>query len=229
MLTKKKKISKKEIKEDKLVTTYYKTIQFVNDYKNQIYMYGGILLVLVAVVYWYIDHRSSNNDKASTELAKVLESYERGAYQEAIDGKPASKSIGLKKIVDEYGSTQTGEAAKIFLGNAYAALGKMEDAYKYYNDYNGSNETFKATALSGKASYYEFKKEFSKAGDAFNEAGHVSKVNAMNAEYLLKASINYIDAGEKEKARELLKQIKEDYKTSTAVRDVDRYLVQVEE
>jgi tetratricopeptide (TPR) repeat protein len=229
VLTKKKKITKKEIKEDKLVTIYYKTIEFFNEYKKQIYIYGGTLLVIIIAVYWFVDRRSKNNDKASAELAKVLDFYERGSYQEAIDGNPANNVSGLKKIVDEYGSTDNGEAAKIFIADSYAALGKIEDAYKYYDDYSGNNKTFEATALAGKASYFEFKNEYLKAANTFNEAGHLSKENALNAEYLLKASINYISAGDKEKAKELLKKIKDEYKTSMAIRDADRYLALVEE
>lgn len=229
MLTKKKKITKKVIKEDKLVTTYYKTLEFINEYKKQIYIYGGIILVVIIAVYWYINQRTKNNDIASSELAKVLDYYTNGSYQEAIDGVPASNIIGLKKIVDDYGSTDNGEAAKIFLADSYAALGKLDDAYKYYNDYGGSNKMFEATALAGKASYYEYKKEYLKAADAFNEAARVSKNNSENAGYLLNASIDYIKVGEKEKAKGLLQKIKEDYKTSMAVRDVDRYLAMVDE
>ncbi len=229
MLTKKKKISKKEIKEDRLVTTYYKTVDYFNQHKNKIYLYGGIVLVLFAAIYWYVDHKAKNNEAASTELGKILASYEKGAYQEAINGKPAEKIPGLKQIVDEYGSTETGEAAKIFLANSYSMMGKTEDAFKYYDDYSGDNKIFKATSLAGKASYYESKNDFQKAADLFLEAAHSSEENALNAEYLLKAGIDFIEAGQKDKAKETLKSLKEEYKTSTAVREVDRYLALVKE
>ena len=229
MLTKKKKISKKVIKEDKLVTTYYKTLEFIDEYKRQIYIYGGIILVVAVAAYWYINQRAKNNEAANNELAQVLDYYSRGSYQEAIDGVPASNIVGLKKIVEDYGNTENGEAAKIFLADSYAALGKMDDAYKYYNDYDGSNKMFKATAYAGKASYYEYKKEYLKAADAFNEAVHVSKDNSENASYLLNASVDYIKAGENEKAKGLLDKIKEDYNTSMAAREVDRYMALVDE
>ncbi len=229
MLTKKKKISKKEIKEDKLVTTYYKSLDFFNQHKNKIYLYGGIVVVVFAAIFWYVDNKAKNDDKASTELGKILASYEKGAYQEAINGKPAEKILGLKQIVDEYGSTETGEVAKIFLANSYSMMGKTEDAFKYYDDYSGDNKVFKATALAGKAGYYESKNEYQKAADLFLEAAHQSEENALNAEYLLKAGINFIDAGQKDKAKEALKSLKDEYKTSSAVREVDRYLALVKE
>ncbi len=44
---------------------------------------------------------------------------------------------------------------------------------------------------------------------------------------MLKAAINYIDAGNKEEAKDLLETIRKDYQTSTAFRDVDKYLTLV--
>jgi hypothetical protein len=110
VLTKKKKISKKVIKEDKLVTTYYKTLEFIDKYKRQIYIYGGIILAVAIAVYYYINQRKQNNEAASAELAKVMDYYAKGSYQEAIDGVSASNIVGLIKIVEEYGSTENGEA-----------------------------------------------------------------------------------------------------------------------
>jgi len=42
----------------------------------------------------------------------------------------------------------------------------------------------------------------------------VSKENVLNPDYMLKAAINYIDAGNKEEAKDLLETIRKDYQTS---------------
>jgi hypothetical protein len=44
---------------------------------------------------------------------------------------------------------------------------------------------------------------------------------------MLKAAINYIDSGKKEDAKDLLETIRKDYQTSTAFREVDKYLTLV--
>ncbi|MGE5498650.1 MAG: hypothetical protein ACM3Q2_11285 [Syntrophothermus sp.] len=228
MLTKKKQISKKEIQEDKLVTSYYQTISFVEKYKKQIYIYLGVLVVLAAGVYFYISNQSKNNEKANTELARVMDLYNQGAYQEAIDGRQGTNISGLKKIVDQYGSTENGETAKIFLGNAYNCLGKFDEAFKAYDDYSGSIDELKAAALAGKAGVYEAKKEFEKAAAAYKDAAHISKTNVLNGEYLLSSGINFLKANMKEKALEQFKVLQDEYKTSPAMRDLDRYLAQAE-
>ena len=227
MLTKKKKLSKREIKEDKLVTTYYKVYNYFNENKNRIGMYAGGLLVVIAAIYFYMNNKAENNLQAGIQLSRVMGLYDAGAYLEAIEGRQGTNIVGLKKIVSDYGSTDNGEIAKVYLANSYQMLGNIEEAHKYYEDYSGNNKVFKASALSGEAGYYANKKEYEKAADLYRSASRVSKVNVSNPEYMLKAAINYIDAGNKEEAKDLLETIRKDYQTSTAFREVDKYLTLV--
>jgi tetratricopeptide (TPR) repeat protein len=227
MLTKKKKLSKREIKEDKLVTTYYKVYNYFNENKNRIGMYAGGVLVVIAAIYFYMNNKAENNKQAGIQLSRVMGLYDAGAYLEAIEGRQGTNIVGLKKIVSDYGSTDNGEIAKVYLANSYQMLGKIEEAYKYYEDYSGSSKIFKASALSGEAGYYANKKEYEKAADLYRSASRVTKENVSNPEYMLKAAINYIDAGNKEEAKDLLETIRKDFQTSTAFREVDKYLALV--
>jgi len=228
MLTKRKKLSKKEIKEDKLITAYYKAYNFAEENRNRLLTYAGALVVIVLVVIFFINNRNKNNDEAGVQLALIMNSYDSGNYLEAIEGRAGTKLTGLKKIVDKYGSTENGEIAKIYLANAYEYLGKTDDAFKYYDSYSGSNKLFKATALAGEAGYESFKKNYEKAGDLYKKAGHVSSDNVLNPEYLLNAGINYMKVGKNAEAKELFDKIKKDYTNSAAMREVERYSIQLE-
>jgi tetratricopeptide (TPR) repeat protein len=224
MLTKKKKLSRREIKEDKLVSTYYKAYGFIQENSSRLLTYAVILIVVALAVIYYINHKSEENEKASMALSQVIDSYDKGAYLEAIEGKAGTDNIGLKKIVEQYDGTENGETAKIYLANSYNRLGKFDEAFKYYKSYSGDIPMLKAAALAGQAGYYAYKNEFEKAGDFYRDAAHVSKYDVENPGYLLKAAINYINAGKDATAKELLNTIKTDYKTSQASREVDRYL-----
>lgn len=228
MLTKKKKLSRKEIKQDKLVENYYKSVKYFEDNKNRILMYAGILVLVVLAVIYFINQRSQTNDLAGLELSRVMDLYDSGAYLEAIEGRQGTNIIGLKNIVEKYGSTENGETAKIFLANSYSFLGKLDEAYKYYSDYSGSIDMYKATAYAGQAAYHSVKGEYKKAADLYLRASKVSKENTQRPDYLLQAAINFISAGEKSEARDLLQTIKDDYRTSSAFASVDRYLALVD-
>ena len=228
MLTKKKKLSRKEIKEDKLVTTYYKAYGFFEENRSRVLMGGGILAVIIALVYFYINNRLEDNRIAGTQLARIMQIYDQGSYLEAIEGRAGTNVVGLKKIVEDYGGSENGEFAKIYLANSYSFLGRNEEALQYYEDYSGGNKVFKATALAGQAGIYESKNDFEKAADLYLKASRVSSDNVLNPEYMLKAGINFMHAGNNEEAKDLFEEIKQDYNTSTAFREVDKYLAQIE-
>lgn len=227
MLTKKKKLSRKEIKQDKLVESYYKAYSFFQDNRQRIVMYSGILLALIFVAIFYINNKKQNNQTAGIELSRIMALYDNGSYLEAINGRPGTPIIGLKKIVEEYGNTENGETAKIYLGNAYTYLGKTEDAYNSYKNYNGSIKLYQASSYAGQAAYFAEKKEFDKAADLYQKAAHVTETDVQNADYLVKAAINLMKSGDNKSAKELFEKIQKDYKTSTAARDVQKYLVQL--
>lgn len=228
MLAKKKKLSKKEIKEDKLVSFMVNVENFYEDYKNKIFLYGGALVVAAIALYFYIGQQKVVNEEAGLYLSRVMQIFDTGSYLEAIEGRQGTDIKGLKQIVDEYGSSENGETAKIYLANAYAYLGNYNEAFKYYEDYGGNIDIYKASALAGMAGYYASEKDYRKAASLYKEAAGVAEINAQNPDYLLNAAVNYYNAGDSEEAKILLDKIKEEYKTSDARKQVDKYLALVE-
>ncbi len=228
MLTKKKKISKKEIKQDKLVEVYYKAYGYLEENSSRVLLYAGVLVVVVLAAIYYINNKKENNTKAEVQLSKVMDIYDQGSYLEAIEGRPSQNITGLKKIVEDFGSTENGETAKIYLANSYEMLGKSSEALKYYEDYDGSIPMYKATALAGQAGIYAGQKEYGKAADLFKNASRISKFNVLNPDYILDASINYLNSGKDDEAKDLLESLKKDYPTSQATRKATEYLALVD-
>jgi len=224
MLQKKKKLSRKEIKEDKLLNFYKTAVVFFEKYKNKILVYAGVLVAVTAIVYFYLNQKSESNEQAGLELSRIMPLYDQGSYLEAIEGRVGTNIIGLKKLVEDYSGSENGETAKIYLANSYAFLGNYDDAYKYYKEYSGNIDYFEATSLAGQAGYFAAKQDFEKAADLFLQASKMSQVNSQNPDYLLNAGICYLKAGEKEEAKILFNRIKENYTTSLAYREVDKYL-----
>jgi tetratricopeptide (TPR) repeat protein len=228
MLGQKKKLSKKEIKQDKLVEFYYKAQDFIRENQKKVIIYLGAFVGVVLLVIFYSNYRSSKNQEAGELLSKVMDLYDAGSYLEAIEGKQGTpRVIGLKEIVAEYGSTENGETAKIYLANSYAFLGQYDKALKYYEDYSGSNDFLKATALAGQAAYYSVKKDYQKAAKLYKQAAFVSEINPNRPDYLLQAGINFMKINENEEAKSLFQIIKDDYKASNAHAQVDRYFLEL--
>lgn len=224
MLTKQKKLSKKEIKQDKLVEFYYKSVAFYEENKNKVYIYIGVVAVAIFAVYLYLNYQSDQNKEAGAKLANVMDLFDNGAFLEAIEGKQGTNLIGLKKIVQDYGSTENGETAKIYLADSYSNLGKLDEALKYYEDYDGDIEMYIAASLAGQAGIYSYRNDYEKAAELYLKASRVSKNNILNPDYMYQAALNYLEAGHKEEAKDLFEAIKDEYKTSDVASQVNRYL-----
>jgi tetratricopeptide (TPR) repeat protein len=227
MLQKKKKLSKKEIKEDKLINFYKSTVNFFEKYKNKVFTYGAVLVVAAAVVYFYLNQKSENDEKAGLELSRIMSLYDQGLFLEAIEGRQGTNIIGLKRLVEEYNGTENGETAKIYLANSYSFLSNYDEAFKFYEDYSGSIDYFEAASLAGQASYYAMKGDYEKAANFYLNASKQSKINSQNPDYMLNAGIYFLKIGDKEESKILFNQIKEEYAASLAYREVDKYLALV--
>ena len=224
MLQKKKKLSKKEIKEDKLINFYKSSVDFFEKYQSKIFIYAGVVVIVAAAIYFYLNQKNVNDEKAGLELSRIMTLYDKGSYLEAIEGIQGTNIIGLKNLITEYGGTENGETAKIYLANCYSFLSNYEEAFKYYEDYNGSIDYFKAASLAGQASYYAMKGDYDKASNLYIDASKQSQVNSQNPDYLLNAGIYLMKIGEKDEAKILFNKIKDDYSSSLANREVDKYL-----
>ncbi len=228
MLTKKKKLSKKQIKEDKLVTFYTQVLEKFEEYQKQVFIAAGIIVVIVAGIYIYSIKAEESEAKATAELAKVLPAIEQKQYQQAIDGQPGTGVIGLKKLVEDYSGTESGEAAKLMLANAEFYLGNYDEALKYYESYSGEIREMRAAAIAGQAACYEEKGEYEKAGNLFEKAANVFKLNANNPSYLVSAGRNYLKVNNFDNARKVFETVKNEYENSNEARNIERYLSKVE-
>ena len=227
MAQKKKKITKKEIQEDQLVTSFYKVEEFVEQHKQNIIIGVAAVAIIALAIVWYNNKKIEDNLQATTEMAKVIPLFEKGSFQEAIEGQPGTNLNGLKSIVENYGSTEQGEFAKIYLADSYYYLGDYTNAKKYYEEYSGESSLHKAAAYAGIAACYEQEGNYEKAAGYYNKAASVSKYNPLTPDYLLNAGINYIKVNKKDMAETVLNRIKKEFKTSPIAREVDKYLAQI--
>jgi len=222
MLTPKKKISKKELKEDALVTTYVKATTFYEEHKRAISIAVTAMTLLVIAVIIYGKNRADSNVSASTELGNVYQLYDNGQYQMAVDGVPEQNIKGLKSIVDEYGNSEAGDIARFYLANAYYHLGKYDEALDLFEGFDTSEETLEISRLSGIACSYEAKGMHREAAEYFEKAANKNPKDATAAENLHHAAVNYGKAGDKETALDLLAKLKKTYPATSYGRDADR-------
>jgi tetratricopeptide (TPR) repeat protein len=226
MLKPQKKISRREIKEDKLVTVYFEARSWLEKNRKVIYYIAIGLVAAAVIVFLWSKNRTESNDKATAMLAKVVPYYDQGNYNMALNGVPQQGIMGLQTVVDEYGSTKTGELAKLYLANCYYAMKDYDKALEYYDDISVSDKLVSSSAIAGAAACYEVKGDFSKAASYFEKAASKNMTLMQAPQNLQRSAVNYAAIGKKEKAIELLQTLKKEFPTSPYARDVDRFIAE---
>ncbi len=227
MLKPKKKIAKKELKQDTLVTTYQKTSGFYSQNKKYInYALTALVIAAIAAVI-FINNRRTNNEKATSELGKVIAILDANptdptSVATAINGRPEQGIVGLKSIVNSYGGTEAGNLAKYYLGNAYYISGAYREALESYDDFSGSDPLLVSGSRAGEASALEALGRYAEAADAFESAVRANPEGVSAPEYLNSAARCFGLAGNPGEAVRLLNKLKEEYPASASARDADR-------
>ena len=225
MLQPKKKIRRKELKQDALITTYVKATAWYEEHRRIISIGVTVLVVLVIVSVVYIRNRAENNDRAQEQLAAVVQYYDNGQFQLAIDGLPERNVPGLRSIVDNYGNSEGGQLARFYLAGALYSLGKYEEAYEEFDAFSPPNDLLTMSRLAGMASCREAKGKYEDAARLYERAAGIQ--GFATAEYLYSAARTHALAGDKEKARDLFERLRKNYPASPYAREADRHIAEL--
>ncbi|HLB00325.1 MAG TPA: tetratricopeptide repeat protein [Bacteroidota bacterium] len=232
MLNPKKKIVKKELKQDTLLTTFARTEGFYYEHKKYVnYALTALVIAAIALVI-FINNRRTNNAKASLELGRVMSILDANpadpaAVTMAIEGRPEQGIAGLRKIVENYGGTDAGNLAKYYLGNAYCLAGAYPEAIESYRDFSGDDPLLVSGAKSGEGASLEALKQYDEAAKAFESAAKSDPRGISAPEHLNSAARCFALAGKQEEALRLLRKLKEEYPTSTFAREADRAITRI--
>ena len=227
MLKPKRKIVKKELKQDALISTYAQVVDYYDKHKRNIGI--GITVVVVGVlgITAYLNNQETNNGKASAELGKVISFFDSGNYRLAVDGAPEMNVPGLRSIVDNFGGTTAGNHARFYLASALYNLGEYAKALDEFSSYDGQGDMLRIARLSGMAACYEAMNDYARAAEHYESAALLVGTDASVPENLNHAARNFALSGDKEKALELYERLKKDHSTSAFGREADRYIAQL--
>ncbi len=222
MLRPRKKIARKKVKEDKLVTTYLKLLDYYEMYQK--YILGGVaaMVVIILLVVMVSRNRQAAELQASGKLAAARLQLSNMNLTAAADS--------LEKLVTQYAGTNSAGVGSFYLANTYFLQKKTELAQKYFEEYlsdYGSDPMLSSSAMAGLAACYEEKKDYKKAAALYEDAveKYPSVFNA--AEKLMNAARCQGLAGNREEARRIYQIVIEKYPNSGLKNDAEIYLAEL--
>jgi tetratricopeptide (TPR) repeat protein len=208
------RITKRQMKEDKLVTTTFKVTEFVQTHSRTFIITLAALVAVTAVVVFTISSRSARSREAARLLGR--------AYLTTTMGNAELSATDFKTIVEDYGKSSSAPLATYYLADLYFRDGSYEEALKYfqlYVDEYHHNQFVTVASLVGAAdSYMELGKPTS-AAEFYLKAFQADTAGLEATKQLLRSGQAYLLAGEKQKAKEVFQQIIDDYPFSLQVQD----------
>jgi len=234
MKEQKEQLEEKNTEMSSIITRYEEFVQ-----KNKKYLIAGGSIIAVAVIIFCVFkfYINPKQDKAAAADIFYAENYfdqaidsiyygnvEAGnAYlQKSLSGE--GKAHGFLAVIDEYGSTKSGNLAKYYAGIAYLRLGKYDEAVKYLKDYDADDFFTKPLALMAQADALVEKNDLKEAINLYLKAAETNPNEITAPSALVKAGWCYDIQGDKAKALECFQRVKKEYPTSTEWPEIDRYI-----
>ncbi len=222
----KDKVNEKEaLRRENIEETVSKTDQFYNEHKKTIWTVVCALVVVALCVFAYVKLvYQPKCAEAAQQAFPAEQSFAAGEYELALNGD--GNVLGLADVISEYGS-KAGAAVYMEAGVCALQLGQYEEALGYLKKYNGKEPILAARALACQGDAYVGLEKYSEAAAAYMKAANKAD-NVFAAAYLLKAGIVYEQLGDKAKAIECYKTIKDKYPQSIEGYDIDKYITRAE-
>lgn len=216
MLTPRKRISKKQLKEDKFITYSVLVRDWIED-NSKIVLSGVVaLVVILAAVFIITKMHTKAEAAASVELAQAMRVYESRDY--------ANSVTLFTSIVNSAASTKSGKLARFFLAQSLYNSEEYAPAQEHFRKFASSfrgDDYLRAAALAGEAGCLEQLNQFAQAAEKYENIA--KKYSPLAARYLLRAARCYAQAGNDEQAKTIYRKIIQDYPNSQEKSDALLY------
>ena len=216
---------RQELRKNKIVELYARALLFYEDHPNIVYGLGVGFLALVLAVPGYMYWQQQRQQQANELLGQVLPIYERGQYQQALDG--SGGEAGLLEIADSYGGTSAGNLATYYAGNALYQTDQYDRALTYFQQFEKGSNFIGASAYAAQASIQENRGNFAQAAELYEQAANQYENSLTTPRYLLEAGRAYEEAGNYTAAEGAYQQIRDDYPDSNQASSAEQYLARV--
>jgi tetratricopeptide (TPR) repeat protein len=175
-------------------------------------MWGGLAVVALAAGGWFY------NRSKDLKAERAEKAYYQAQRSVTAGNLPLAES-DLKKMIERYDGTQASTLARLELAQLLYNQGKYQqgiDQLKGAEDKIGSSKDFGAAVHMVMAAGYEQLKNYNAAAEQYEKASKAARFDADRQRHLAAAAMDYLQAGNKEKARQIWTDLGADSKGAVA-------------
>jgi tetratricopeptide (TPR) repeat protein len=203
-----------------------KTEHFIE--KNQKVLMTIVLAIVVIVGgYWaYMKfYKKPLEEEVKSQMFVAERYFEKDSFNLALNGD--ANYPGFLQILEEYGSTTTGNLANYYAGVCYMNLNDYDNAIEFFSNFKTTDMLLEPITLGAIGDAYLEKGETEKAIDYYKKASITRKNEFTTAIYLKKLGQILEQEGKFEEALAAYEEIFNDYSKSTEARTIEKYIARV--
>ncbi len=201
-LVKHNKLTKRQMKEDPLVTAAFRATEVWERFGRTILIVAGGILLVGLLVFFVLRTRAQSEQRALGDLFRAMVAMSQG--------DASSATPMLREIVDNSPGTGAARNAMLLLGDALMAQRNPKEAVTWYQKYldkaGGDRERARAGYL-GLGAALEDSGQFGPAADAYAEAVERGRSDNERGRAMLSQARSLVRAGQTRKAIELYEKI----------------------
>ena len=207
-----------------------KVERFFEENKQKVYIgAGAIAVVVVAVVYLFVQYLPAQNLKALKAVYMAEFAFAKDSFELALNGRTTGGNPykGFASVANDFGWTKTGKLANYYAGICCLNLKKYDDAVKYLNKFSTSDQVLGALKLSATGDAYM---ELGKTEDgisAYEKAAAYSDNEAFTPYFLFKTGLAYEKAKKTADAKKYYEKLRDKYPNSDEGREIEKYIARV--
>ena len=187
---------------------------------------GGVLAVIIICLVVNQYYIQPQKEKAADNIAVAQQLFMAGNYEQALNGD--GTNAGFLQIIDEFGSTPSGNIARLYAGLCYVQTEKFEDAVKYLEDFDAcDDQMISNAAIAALGNCYAQLGQNEKAASTLVKAARRADGNTLSPLFYLQAGQIYEALGDKAEALKCYETIKNEYPQSIQRQDIDKYIERV--
>ncbi|MCL2131470.1 MAG: tetratricopeptide repeat protein [Lentimicrobiaceae bacterium] len=188
----------------KRVTDFYEEKKMVINVAS-----GAFIVVLALVLAYFLYLVPKKQQEAEIAIFKAERYFGIDSFQLALNGDGACD--GLLTVIDEYGSTKSGNLAKYMAGICYLQLGQYDEAIHYLKKFRSRDKLISVQALGSIGDAYLEKNDIDNAMKYYKKAISKNPNELITPVYLYKAGLLHEMQGNWKEAISCFETLQQEY------------------
>lgn len=194
-------------------------------------LYGLAAILVLAAAWWGYKNLivAPKQKEAVSVMWQAQQQFERDSFKMALEN-PGGGFDGFLTIIDKYGSTPAGNAAKYYAGVCYLQMGDFDNARKYIEDFSPTGDLLPIMKYGILGDIYSEQKDMAKAADMYEKAVDAGNNDVLAAMYLKRLGLLHEYQGNKDAARKAYERLHRDFADPQSVdwRESEKLLYRVQ-